>query len=299
MKTSNFLLFNSAFNPASLFRSGEDGAVYAPNDLSTLYQDSAGTRVTGLGQSIGMMIDARYGLSRGAQLVTNGDFTSNVDGWSVPNPANGTQAWSAGQMLLTISGATCVSQQTVSSLVVGATYTLSVNVSAFLSGGGTSSRGRVGYSGAATGTILAGGGQETTFVAATNSLLLSCDVADLSAWGSVGDYAVFDKISVTQLTGNHARQDTAGSRPTVVAGGTINYASGSKSLVASFAASLGSSCTVARAVAGVGASILTGQTIGTTYTDTTDHCGLVIINRALNPQETLSLTRYLKRKAGV
>jgi len=62
---------------------------------------------------------------------------------------------------------------------------------------------------------------------------------------------------------------------------------------------LGSTCTVARAVQGVGASILTNQTIGTTYTDNTDHCGLIIIDRALTTQETADVTTYLNTKAGV
>ena len=42
--------------------------------------------------------------------------------------------------------------------------------------------------------------------------------------------------------------------------------------------------------------ILTGQTVGTTFSDTTDHAGLVIINRALTPSETTALTAYLAAK---
>ena len=44
--------------PASLFAGGTDGAWYDPSDLSTLFQDSAGTTpVTASGQPVGKMLD--------------------------------------------------------------------------------------------------------------------------------------------------------------------------------------------------------------------------------------------------
>jgi hypothetical protein len=44
--------------PASLFANGEQGAWYDPSDLSTLFQDSAGTTpVTTAGQPVGKMLD--------------------------------------------------------------------------------------------------------------------------------------------------------------------------------------------------------------------------------------------------
>jgi len=46
------------FSPASLFAGGTDGAWYDPSDLSTLFQDSAGTTpVTASGQPVGKMLD--------------------------------------------------------------------------------------------------------------------------------------------------------------------------------------------------------------------------------------------------
>jgi hypothetical protein len=45
-----------AFDPATLFASGEVGAWYDPSDITTLFQDSAGTTpVTAAGQSVGRM----------------------------------------------------------------------------------------------------------------------------------------------------------------------------------------------------------------------------------------------------
>lgn len=47
-----------AFDPKSLFELGEQGVIYDPSDLSTLWQDSAGTTpVTAAGQPVGRMLD--------------------------------------------------------------------------------------------------------------------------------------------------------------------------------------------------------------------------------------------------
>ena len=44
--------------PADLFTGSESGVVYGPSDLSTLFQDSAGTTpVTTAGQPVGLMLD--------------------------------------------------------------------------------------------------------------------------------------------------------------------------------------------------------------------------------------------------
>ena len=58
-------------------------------------------------------------------------------------------------------------------------------------------------------------------------------------------------------------------------------------------------CTVIRSVPNVGTQILTGQTIPATYEDSTDHCGLIVINRALTPSETSAITAEFNKRAGV
>lgn len=48
----------AAYSPLSLFENGEQGAWYDPSDLSTLFQDAAGTTpVTAVGQPVGRMLD--------------------------------------------------------------------------------------------------------------------------------------------------------------------------------------------------------------------------------------------------
>lgn len=48
----------NAFSPAALFAAGEVGAWYDPSDLTTMFQDSAGTiPVTAVGQPVGLRLD--------------------------------------------------------------------------------------------------------------------------------------------------------------------------------------------------------------------------------------------------
>lgn len=61
-----------AFNPAALFAASEPGGWYDPSDLTTLYQDSAGTTpVTAAGQTVGLMLDKSQGLVLGPELFAN------------------------------------------------------------------------------------------------------------------------------------------------------------------------------------------------------------------------------------
>ena len=69
---------------SSLFSNGEQGAWYDPSDLSTLYQDAAGTiPVTAVEQPVGLMLDKSRGLMLGPELVSNGDFSNGLTGWTV------------------------------------------------------------------------------------------------------------------------------------------------------------------------------------------------------------------------
>lgn len=66
-------VFDSAFNKLvkSLFANGEQGFVYDPNDLSTMFQNSAGTvPVTGAGQPVGLIKD-KSGRNNHARQTTS------------------------------------------------------------------------------------------------------------------------------------------------------------------------------------------------------------------------------------
>ena len=74
----------ASFTPASLFASGEQGVWYDPSDMSTMFQDSAGTTpVTAAGQPVGLILvdlavrlkaEAKYGDSLEIRVAVS-EFT--------------------------------------------------------------------------------------------------------------------------------------------------------------------------------------------------------------------------------
>lgn len=72
---------SSQFNPASLFAAGENGAWYDPSDLSTLYQDAAGTiPVTATGQPVGLVLDKSGRNNHATQTTSTSRPTYQTDG---------------------------------------------------------------------------------------------------------------------------------------------------------------------------------------------------------------------------
>lgn len=278
MNSSRLLLLSGGvWTPAKLFRTADIGAWYDPTEMSSIFQESTGTTpVTASGQLVGLLLDKQNGYIRGAELATS--LTSN----------NGSVAYSGGIATFTASAVANGIATALNFLTLGKTYEMTYRIVSISSG---SLRVGAGTSGSGTTRSTAGTYTERLFCSGTNS------TGSIIAFANPTN-AVVDSISFKEIPGNHATQSTAGSRPTLNAGGKINYSSGTKSLVATFASSLGSSCTVARSIPQADASILTAQTIGTTYTDTTDNCGLVIINRDLTATETNQLRRWLNRRAG-
>lgn len=283
-----------AWSPRVLFAASEQGAWYDPSDLSTLFQDAAGTTpVTALGQPVGLMLDKRFGLARGPELVTNGDFSAGAAGWV----AGGGAALSIenGALRVSSDGNGFSWAYHACSTQIGKTYEVR---GVCLGGTATAGKLRVTddgsvelarhvYSGAGAVTLRA------VFVATSTS-------SHVQLFTDPGDaYLDFDNISVRELPGNHASQPTATARPVLAAGNRIDYDGVDDNLTTTFP-DLGSNVTIARSVPGSGASILTGQTIGAgAWDDSTDSHALVIIDRGLTAAETTNLTRWLNRRAGL
>ena len=118
-------------------------------------------------------------------------------------------------------------------------------------------------------------------------------------FGSGTGVIQLDNISLRRVSGNHAYQTTSSMRPLLVASPQrLDYDIADDKLITKLPAQL-TGCTVVRAVPNVGTQILTNQTIPATYEDSTDHCGLVVINRALTPSETSAITAEFNNRAGV
>ena len=145
------------------------------------------------------------------------------------------------------------------------------------------------------GTNLAVGSYELIFKALGGTTYLTIGMDSVTS----GDYIDFDNISCKEIAGNHGIAPNDSARPQKTSTGAadwINYDGVDDEVIFYFTSSLGTSCTIARANVGSSPTILTGQTIGTTYSDSTDNAGLVIIDRALTGPETTDLTAWLTAK---
>lgn len=276
--------YTPPWSPGALFANGENGVWQVPADEATIFQTATGeTPTTTAGQRIGLLLDKRFGLTRGPERLLNGSF-ADTSAWTLAAPwtiASGTLTCvNAGQNLNAFqSGA----------VEAGKKYEVTITVDAITSGylqvalrNGWSS----GY--------LPGAGTHTLFLTAGSSsdLMLVPAVA--------GTSAVVSHVSCRELPGNHASNSMLTRCPLRKDNPiTVDYDGVDDYLDTPFLAALGSSCTVARAVPGVGATILTGQTVGTSFVDNVDHCGLIIVDRALTGPETAGLTAYLNGLAGV
>lgn len=178
----------------ALFANGEQGWWYDPSDLSTLYQDAAGTTpVTAMEQFVGLILDKSKGLQLGPELVTNGDFSQGATGWILGtgwNVANG--------MATKTAGAAATIRQGYA-FQAGKAYSITYEVSGRTAG--------------QCAAVIVGGTSVGESLHSSNGVR-RCIVFAAAGNNSVGISAdgIFDgsinNISVRELPGNHGFQST-------------------------------------------------------------------------------------------
>jgi hypothetical protein len=179
-------------------------------DTATMFTDSAGTTpVVSVEQQVGLILDTKRGYLIGAQLVSNGDFSNGLTGWTPVNDAGCTTVVTAGQLVMTTTTNSAARIRQQISVVAGRSYLVSflaqvTNTVAALT---------ISDAGWGVGTIYFSGtavnGQSQAIVTATtNSFYLQAQTFSNVA----GLTGTFDNISVRELPGAHAIQPTAGSR---------------------------------------------------------------------------------------
>lgn len=270
----------------SLFANGEQGFFYDPNELTTLYQDAAGTiPVTAQGQPVGLLLDKNKGLELGVEKVVNGNFASDT-------------AWIKGSKVTISNGSAIFNGATgnpVLSQNVGITpgkwYELTINVAEATAG-------------LITLRIYGIVGNDSILTASSVGVYKVRALARSDAIGLIGVAASstsmkLSSFSVKEILGITASQTTSAARPILQSNPCrIDFDAVDDKLITKLPAQL-TGCTVIRSVPNVGTQILTGQTIPATYEDNTDHCGLIVINRALTPSETSAITSEFNKMAGV
>lgn len=189
-----------------LFANGEQGGMWDFTSPKGLYQDALGTTpVTAVGQPVGLVLDRRFGLARGPELIAQPiEFASPA--WAKPP---GVAESSGLTIRSTITG-------TISApvLEVGKTYELKAS---FLSS--TASTTRIyNNSVGVQNPVVVPTGEDTPdgtyiFTAADESIGIRL--------GGSGE-AVISSFSIRELPGNHLSQDTTAARPTYTEDGALH-----------------------------------------------------------------------------
>jgi hypothetical protein len=259
-------------------------AWYERANLTSLYQDGPGaTPVTAAGQPVGRGLSRDQGVERGAERVINGVFASDTGwtkgtGWSISGGMARINGTNTGSSLLTAAAP-------LANMVVGTTY------EGLFDYASTSGRLRFNPVVGNAGALVASGSSgrySSFFVATGDPTSLAIQAPDANT------VATISLVSVKPAPGNHQVQATASLKPLYQVGPKRLVFDGTDDvLTTTFAAALGSSCTIGRAIPGTGAVITTGVTVGTTFADNVSAAALVIFDRALTAGETAALTAYL------
>lgn len=196
----------------ALFTSGEQGFAYDPNDLTTLYQDAAGTiPVTAAGQPVGLLLDKSKGMVLGDEKSQYADGFASLTGLI---PVGVTMALEGGSLVATAqAGIARRAEIPVGDLTVGKFYKISFKAYKSSFGSGQhfeqfTAFTKTGHSTSVTSTIST----EYSFImeATAVSGVLRAYAANIEA---VGAQIIVEAVSVKELVGNHAYQTVSASRP--------------------------------------------------------------------------------------
>jgi len=176
----------------SLFANNEQGFFYNPNDLSTMFQDAAGTTpVTALGQPVGLALDKRLGMALGSELAA---AASTAAGW-IPYLAN-TVVDDDGAVKITYVNGADGARVNLTSLTVGSMYR--VNFTAKVNTGSVS----VGVNGSGFPNVAI---SSTSYVDRTLVFLATATSHVFYMIGAMaaGEIIWIKNTSVRELAGNH------------------------------------------------------------------------------------------------
>ena len=242
----------------------DNGVWLDASDMSTMYQDEAGTiPVTALEQPVGLWLDKSQGLQLGPELVTNGTFDTNIDGWSNIYPTRGSLTWNSTNKSLRIDNTTGAGDAYVYTSVAvtaGKIYRFRVKVTDISGGMKTPLLKMYWHNGTTHTTSFSatnayGGYYEFNYAAYTGSIGF---ILGTTYIGGGGVWEI-DDISVRELKGNHATQSITASRPTLSA--RYNLLLNSATLSTQSVTTVAAPYTLS--VTGTGSVTLSGSATGT------------------------------------
>jgi hypothetical protein len=188
-----------------LFGADEQGVWLDPSDMSTMFQDSAGTTpVTDVGQPLGLILDKSQGLVLGDQQLLNSDFSDGGTGWSL----GGGSGWSfsGGQAIKAASGVTQALFQPIAGIQEGQFFEILIDVGVIT--GGTFTPQIYG------GTAVSGVPIPVGFAGVHKVILRAqSEAAGFRLNNSSSSEGVINSIEWRIIPGHHAIQATAANRP--------------------------------------------------------------------------------------
>lgn len=283
--------YPGAFDPASLFAAGSKGVWLDPSDGSSIFQDQAANTPAAINTPVIRHVSTSHGTALGPEL------------WSTNLPFNGALAsgWSYSNGVLSgVSNYGTPGAANPNVVIPGMEGSAHYHYIRRSTGAGTS---LAGVPGSVPSGIFFPAGTYTAAGFLTDFRYLGANFQAGSGFNGT-----MEILSVRKIPGLIAHQITVTAAPVLKmhdVGVPYLYFDGVDDIMhvnffgQSWMGSLGSNCTVARAIPGVGAQILTGQSIGHRFSNTVSHAGLLVIDRPLTPDETAALTAYLNKKSGV
>lgn len=207
-------LFGSVWSILSIFAASEPGWMYDNSDMSTMFQDSAGTTpVTAVGQPVGLQLDKKQGLVLGPELATNGNFSDGLTGW-VSGSAIASSIVS-GEVQITFGGSADLSANNWFSQagdLPSTTAFYKVTFDATWVSGGILQL----SSGFDVQTTISANAGKTSYsvIVRRGTSGTAANQQALVFAGATGAVWKIDNISIKELAGTHRTQSTAASRPT-------------------------------------------------------------------------------------
>jgi len=171
----------------------------------TLYQNEYGkTPVTGLGQSVGLMLDKSQGVAFGDEEVTNGGFDS-ASNWTIYS-ADAASNISNGVAYVESAGGNAYIRQQLTGITAGKTYVIKFN---YINAQG-SGLAYVRYAGT---DLAPAGSHETGKVSYIFTAGSSGQELRIMTYAQDGASFTIDDVSVKEVKGSHATQSDSTKRP--------------------------------------------------------------------------------------
>jgi hypothetical protein len=195
----------------SLFANNEQGFFYDPNDLSTMFQDSAGTiPVAAVGQPVGLMLDKSRGLALSSERNSNQNF-DNLNGWTTGSAT--TAVIENSEVKVTFGGriSSSINWFALSgSYFVGKVYKVSFDAT-YISGGYLEAG--FGYQAGIVVSSNSNAGIKTRYTFTSGGPFNQATYLLAFSATTAGSVWKIDNVSVKEVLGNHAFQTTSAARP--------------------------------------------------------------------------------------